>query len=82
MNKTVTRTLEVIFDEEDQLILKILSYADTLTVSQIRNSILMIAHKEIPSMILVRRLDKLCLLGDVIRVKKNSKVYKYVLAKQ
>jgi hypothetical protein len=82
MIKTVKRYLQVELDDDDQLILKLLSYTSSLSISQIRTSITITAHKNIPSMVLVRKLDKLCLLGDVIRSRKNSNVYAYSLAKQ
>ncbi len=75
------RTIQIIYDEEDQQILKLLSYG-TLTVQQIRHGLLFACHKEVNSMEITKRLDKFVVVGDVIRAKKNSRVSEYRLVEE
>jgi len=75
------RTIQVIYDEEDQQILTLLSYG-TLTVQQIRHGLLFKYHKDVKSMEITRRLDKFVVVGDVIRTRKNTRVSEYDLAKE
>ena len=72
------RTIQIIYDEEDQQILKLLSHG-TLTVQQIRQGLLFAYHKEVNSMEITKRLDKFVVVGDVMRTKKNVRVSEYTL---
>jgi len=78
MDVKKVRTIEIMYDKEDQEILAILSYG-TLTVQQIRHGLLFKYKKDIKSMEITKRLDKFIVVGDVMRRKKNSRVYEYAL---